>query len=456
VNPLSGLHAVRTALEPAAAIDPFSLTRTGSRLFRSDRVTLAGIGTAAVLPLPDGLDDPAALDHIVRGLASVECDDRLDRGDRPAPPAPVVAFGALPFDRSAASALVVPQLTFGWDALGSAWCTVVTREQTVLPHSKQELAAWLSGAGIMSGPDHARPNEARNDVDAVGPRISDEAFEEVVAEAIAAIRRGEFDKVVLARQVEVAMAHAVDVAALLRRWNTLEPACTLFSMPLPEGQFVGASPELLVERSADAVHSRPLAGTAGRQPGDDAGVWSADLLDSRKDVREHQFVVEAITDALLPYCRDLVAPSRPEVVPLRSMTHLGTDIAGTLEVRADGSVPHVLELLAALHPTPAVGGVPTEVARAVIDRLEPESRGAYAGPVGFVDGAGDGQWVVGIRSMTLRGREARLVAGVGIVEGSEPRAERIETDLKLRAVLDALAPEAATPATASAGRARIS
>jgi isochorismate synthase EntC len=167
---------------------------------------------------------------------------------------------------------------------------------------------------------------------------------------------------------------------------------------------------------------------------------SAPLFDSQKDVAEHRLVVDAITGALRPLSRDLEAPSRPELVRLRSMTHLGTEITGTLDPNADSSVPHVLALLADLHPTPAVGGVPDAAARSMIDRLEPQGRGAYAGPVGYVDAAGDGRWVVGIRSMTLQGHDALLSAGVGIVEGSEPRSERAEADLKLRAVLAALAP----------------
>jgi isochorismate synthase len=451
-DPLPELHGVRVALAGGASIDPFSLARTGARLLRSDRLTLVGLGTAAVLPLPNGLDDPGTLDHVVDALASVDCEDGLGRVDRDALPAPVLAFGALPFERSEGAVLVVPQLTVGRTEDGPVWCTVLASNRRARPHPEAELAAWLSGSGTPGSEPGRDPG--RNEAAVVGARTTDDHFERLVAEAIAAIRRDELAKVVLARQVDVAMADPVDVAALLRRWSRLEPACTVFSVPVADGQFVGASPELLVERSVDRVRSRPLAGTAGRRL-DEAAAESEHLLDSRKDLEEHRFVVEAIARALGQYCRHVDAPSRPEVVPLRSMTHLGTEITGQLDRRPDGSFPHVLELVGALHPTPAVGGVPTEAARATIDRLEPEGRGAYAGPVGFVDAAGDGRWVVGIRSMTVRGREARLVAGVGIVEGSEPRTERMETDLKLRAVLDALAPEADLPVIASGGRATI-
>lgn len=437
------LRGVRLALEADAAIDPFSLAGDDGRLLRSRRLTLVGLGCVAVLSLPEGLEDRAALDRVVQRLASIECDDALGATDRDGLPAPVVAFGALPFDRGDPATFVVPELTVGWNDDGRVWCTVLATDGGDLPRSPRELterlAARLAGLEVTrSGPD-----QRRHAIETLAPRTTDDEFERAVAEAIAAIDAGELTKVVLARQVDVAMTDPVEVPGLLGRWSEIEPACTVFSAPVDGGQFVGASPELLVERSGDRVRSRPLAGTTGSRPGDDPDLSSAALFDSEKDVAEHRLVVETIAGALGPLSRDLDAPSRPELVRLRSMTHLGTEIDGTLDQRADGSVPHVLELLGALHPTPAVGGVPRAAARAMIGRLEPRGRGPYAGPVGFVDAAGDGRFVVGIRSMTLRGRDARLAAGVGIVEGSEPRAERAEADLKLRAVLDALVPNAA-------------
>ena len=151
-------------------------------------------------------------------------------------------------------------------------------------------------------------------------------------------------------------------------------------------------------------------------------------------------VVEAIGEALGPLCSELDVPHRPDLVHLHNITHLGTSVAGTLTRRSDDSVPTALDLVAALHPTPAVGGVPRDRALALIARLEPETRGHYAGPVGYVDARGDGCWMLGIRSATVRGRDARLAAGVGVVEGSDPGTERVETVLKLTAVFDALAP----------------
>lgn len=261
----------------------------------------------------------------------------------------------------------------------------------------------------------------------------------MVAEALRSIDRGEVTKVVLSRQVDVTMGHAVVVADLLRRWHRLEPNCTVFSVPTPDGQFVGASPELLVERTGLQFRSRPLAGTARRSVSDSGGATPGALLESSKDGNEHRLVVEEIDRALRPISTRLSVPDHPDLVHLHTITHLGTGITGTLATEADGSAPTALDLVSVLHPTPAVGGVPAGQALPLIQRLEPHARGRFAGPVGYVDGRGDGTWMLGIRSMSVRGPSARLTAGVGIVEGSDPESELVETNLKL-AVFGALAP----------------
>jgi len=295
---------------------------------------------------------------------------------------------------------------------------------------RRQLADRAAARGTVAGTP-GRP--------VVTPRTTGDAFERSVAAVVEAIGRGEVAKVVLARAVDVRLDAEVDVPDLLRRWAVLEPACTVFSVPTPGGQFVGASPELLVERTGDRVRSRPLAGTAGRSPGPD-GRDPEPLLDSAKDAEEHRLVVQAIGEALAPVTTVLDVPDRPELVHLHAITHLGTTVEGTLRGAPDGGPPSVLHLLARLHPTPAVGGVPRDVAAALIGRLEPVARGTYAGPVGWVDGSGDGRWMVGIRAATVDGASVRMSAGVGVVAGSDPRAELLETDLKLRSVFEALAP----------------
>jgi isochorismate synthase len=269
----------------------------------------------------------------------------------------------------------------------------------------------------------------------------------MVEEALLAIHGGELAKVVLARQMDMTAEEPIDIAGLLRRWHRLEPDCAIFSLPGADGQFVGASPELLVERSGLRVRSRPLAGTTNRSPegsqsalATDVSILPAELMTSRKDGAEHRLVVEAIAERLGPLCSQLDVPPGPHLVHLHNLVHLGTSLAGTLVQMPGRPPPSALELVGALHPTPAVGGVPTQAACSLIDRLEPQSRGRYAGPVGYLDASGNGKWVLGIRAVTIRDRTARLAAGVGIVEGSDPRAELAETNLKFNAVFDALAP----------------
>ena len=153
----------------------------------------------------------------------------------------------------------------------------------------------------------------------------------MVDDALAAIGRGELVKVVLARQVDVTLDQPIDVPGLLRRWHDLEPNCTVFSVPTPTGQFVGASPELLVERPGSAVLSRPLAGTAERFVGDDGKRPAAASSSSRARMpHEHRLVVEAIAEALGPLCADLDVPDQPDLVHLHNIVHLGTTLRGTL------------------------------------------------------------------------------------------------------------------------------
>ncbi len=256
-------------------------------------------------------------------------------------------------------------------------------------------------------------------------------WEATVAAAVEAITAGALDKVVVAREVLVQCNRPIVVHDVLDRLRTLYPGCMVFSV---DG-FLGATPELLVERRDDAVRCHPLAGTYPRS-GDPAvdRQLAAKLLASPKERREHRYAVDQIADVLHPLCRELAVPEAPVVLPLRNVVHLGTDIRG----RLDEPAPTALELAALLHPTPAVGGTPTVSALDWLAEHENLDRGRYAGPVGWVDSRGDGSFAVGIRSAEVSGANARLFAGVGVVEGSDPRTELIETQLKLQALLAAL------------------
>jgi menaquinone-specific isochorismate synthase len=460
------ITAVRLPLDPGPAIDPFALAGPDGIVFCSGPRIRVGLGVALTIELARGLDAPDDLREAAGAVAAIATEDHAahhggpGRGDRTGPgSSAVAAFGAFPFDRSAGAALVIPEVLYGSDGDGEEWVTVVGSDHRRIPSGPTGLRSWLLGRSRERGGLDASESEDRaSGVQApphIVPRSSDAGFRAMVAEALAAIDRGEVAKVVLSRQVDVTMGHAIVVADLLRRWHRLEPNCTMFSVPTPGGQFVGASPELLVERTGLEFRSRPLAGTTQRAVADSGGATPGALLESPKDGNEHRLVVEGIDRALRPICDRLSVPDHPDLVHLHTITHLGTAITGTLAPGPDGSAPTALDLVSVLHPTPAVGGVPARTALPLIERLEPHARGRFAGPVGYVDGRGDGTWVLGIRSMSVRGPSARLTAGVGIVEGSDPESELVETNLKLSAVFDALAPGLPFP-TGDAARQAVS
>ncbi|MGH9099880.1 MAG: isochorismate synthase, partial [Acidimicrobiales bacterium] len=261
-----------------------------------------------------------------------------------------------------------------------------------------------------------------------------------VARAVADIRRGLLTKVVLARAVEVRLPVPAIPSRLLDTLWGGGRVFAPFSVPTPEGRLVGASPELVIGRHGRSIMSHAFAGTVALSPRrEDDGAQR--LFSSEKDRSEHRLVVEEIVQALGERCAALTVPSEPTVVRLRSDARLGTIIRGTLET-GDPRGATALALLALLHPTPAVGGVTRAAAQERISALEPASRGYWAGAVGWTDRAGDGEWVLGIRSVVTSGRRALVRAGAGIVTESDPEAELAETTVKLRPVLDALWPGA--------------
>lgn len=271
----------------------------------------------------------------------------------------------------------------------------------------------------------------------VRPVPAPEAYGAGVAAAVERLRGGELSKVVLARTLELTSDRPLDLPAVLQRLARRDPGGYTFAVPAGGGRtLIGASPELLLSRRGTAVLANPLAGSVPRSAdlGEDVRRAAA-LLESPKDLHEHAVVVDAIRAALAPYCRALEVPERPTLVRTAAMWHLATTITGEL---ADPTVS-ALELACALHPTPAVCGTPTAVARRVIGEVEPFDRGLYTGMVGWGDDTGDGEWVVTIRCAEADAEERRLrvYAGAGVVEQSRPEAELAETSAKFRTFLDA-------------------
>jgi isochorismate synthase len=436
VPPPTDLQAVTVALGPGEAVDPFAVAGEDGTLFAAGSLALAGRGEAAVLALPGGLGDRAGVAAVGEWLAAVPHDDRVG-----GPGTRVTAFASLPFDPGAAGELVVPALTYGRDAVGREWATVVGPAPGPDGEFLEGLRARLAGHGAAAPGPPAGPGVVR-----ITRRPDGPGYRDAVSVALGALAAGELQKVVLARSLILECDGPVRTGPALRRLQAAEPACTVFALPVAGGRFVGASPELLVRRRDRSVSSHPLAGTVALDA-TDAELERQHIdrfLASAKDRVEHSVVVDDIVSALGPLCASLTVPDAPSLVRLHTVAHLGTRIAGELS-GAPGAPPGALELLAALHPTAAVGGIPRAAALECIARLEPEGRGHWAGPVGWTDAAGDGEWMIGIRSATVRGREIVLLAGAGIVVGSDPDGELAETAVKLAPMLEAFAATGVDP-----------
>lgn len=318
-----------------------------------------------------------------------------------------IAFTSLAFaDGPTTSVLVVPRVVAGRDA-GVTW---VTELGDVPPVPVQPVTA---------------PVRLRYSADV----HSVVAHRAAVLAARERIRDGELDKVVLARDLLAEANADIDVRFVLRHLAVRYPQCWAFAV---DG-LVGATPELLVRRSGRQVSSLVLAGTTWPREGTSAERLALDLLASVKDRDEHGYAVASLVASLQRVCDD-VEVDPVEVLALRNVAHLATRVRGTL---TDGDAG-VLQVAAALHPTAAVGGTPAAAAVRLIDELEAMDRGRYAGPVGWVDAAGDGELGLALRSAELDGPTARLFAGGGIVAGSDPDTEVAETDAKFVPVRDAL------------------
>ena len=404
-------HLVARTVPLADAPDLLAEAGDDGIVWRDEDGGLAAHGVAARIDLPGGLADPAAADEVAAVLASIESLDEVGR-----PGCGPVAIGALPFDPAAPGELVVPARIVGRHG-DAGWLTVIGPD----------------GDKYENRPAPLRPQPP--DEFTLTSSMPHHAWKETIAEAVRVIEEGELRKVVLARRVDIEANRDFVISDVLERLAALYPSCMVFSVR----GFIGASPELLIRRTGDYIESHPLAGTVARSGdvhGDQALV--ARLMASPKARREHQVVVDVLRETLSPLCRELDVPDEPSIVGLRNVSHLGTRIRGRLEKGPDGGTPSALDLVARIHPTPAVGGTPTAVAIEYLQKVEGFDRGFYAGPVGWVDARGDGAWAIGIRCAEVAGPEAHLYAGNGIVAGSDPAEELAETQLKLQALLAAL------------------
>lgn len=378
----------------------------GRFAWRHEGAGFTASGMAARVPFGPGPDRFAKAAAEVAALL-----DDID-GDDPVglPGTGPIAVGAIPFLDSEEGELIVPARVVGRTEDGEWWMTDVTPAEAV-------DAPALRGLEPTSFV-----------VESDGGRL---AWTGAVGRALERIAAGELDKVVLARRVTVWADQPFPIPVVVERLRRSHPSCFTFA----SGGFIGASPELLLRRRGRWAWSRPMAGTVerGGSRAEDKRLVS-ELRASPKERDEHRLVVEDVEARLGAVCAEVFVKG-PEPIGLSSVTHLATTVTGRLEGAAP---PSALELAGVLHPTPAVGGEPREAALRAIAELEGFDRGFYAGPVGWVDRRGDGDWAVALRCAALDGRRAVLSAGAGIVAGSDPEAEWTETQAKLEPMMRAL------------------
>jgi salicylate biosynthesis isochorismate synthase/menaquinone-specific isochorismate synthase len=432
----------------AAPVDPTAVV-TGSRragepwfcLEQPDRrgAALASLGSVRELTGPASAERFTAVAAQWRSLAARAHAD----GPGPAPGSGLVAAGGFAFIADgggsrrwsgfSSSSLIVPELSLARQD-EQTWLTVnveVAPDDT-LEQLQARVSALLRQLRSRPLPLLDPAPTGRYDVHSTMPPSH---YEDAVARAVARIRAGELEKVVLAREVEVHAPVTHEPAAILGLLREAFPACFVFAVGRGEATFVAASPELLVRREGARASTVALAGSTRRSadPAVDDHLGEQ-LLRSDKDREENAIVARRIARALRPLAVWVTAAPEPVLVRVANIQHLAAPI------RAQLARPlSAIELTGLLHPTPAVGGEPPAEAERLIPALEGLDRGWYAGPVGWTDATGDGEFCVALRCALLRDQVAHLYAGAGIVRDSDPAGELAETEVKLQALLPLLA-----------------
>lgn len=366
---------------------------------------LVGWGEAARLDTsgPDRFADADAWWQRIREHMDVDDEVRLP-GTGP------VAFTSMAFaDSPGRSVLVIPEIIVG----------------------QRNGVRWITSIGGAE-PERAEPITHPGQVRYSDGQLSALEYRSAVAEAVARMRRpGGIGKTVLARDLIATTAEPLDARFLLTNLVDRYPGCWTFAV---DG-LVGATPELLLERTGNQVRSRVLAGTIWPRDGVPADELAEELLGSAKNRHEHSYALDSLTTGLAPYCRRLTVPEQPDVLRLRNVMHLSSDISGTL----DNGSASVLRMTKDVHPTAAVGGTPTGEAVGMINELERMDRERYAGPIGWIDGAGNGEFGLALRCAQIQdSRRVRLFAGCGIVADSDPDLEVAEAEAKFQPIREAL------------------
>ncbi len=408
--------------EARSDLDPFRVGIRSGLMWKGNGRTVAGIGEVLRIPI----ERPGGFATAQRRLAG-EVGEDVEPGAAAVPGTGPVAFGALDFDPTSDGELIVPAHVLCRTPTGELWLTAL---DPAAARSQATDDAMIAAA--LEGLPRFEPGPEPTTMTLQAALTPELWRDEVVGRARALIRSGELDKCVLARELVVHADAPFDQATLMARLDQTFPTANLF---LVDG-FFGASPELLVSRLGDVVRAHPLAGTLPRSTDPDRDrTLAAELLASDKNRWEHRITIDWLLDTLLPFCSYVDAEPEPSIVSLANVHHLGTRVEGRLSSPAAS----VLELVDALHPTPAVGGDPQKAALDLIGEIEQADRGRYAGPAGWVDGNGNGEFAVSVRSAQFVDPDrVRLFAGVGVVADSDLQAELDETRAKFKAILGAL------------------
>jgi menaquinone-specific isochorismate synthase len=326
-----------------------------------------------------------------------------------------ILFSSFSFDPNEPSVLIIPEIVLGHKN-GKSWITWIGNKN-------QPDITQISNSAISSEISWQKGS------------INEEKWREQVSAAITAIKSNQLEKVVLARDLNATSNTTIDIRNLMQRLEIEYPSTWLF---LVDG-LIGATPELLVRLNKSLVTSRVLAGTIRKSGNEDRDLaLAASLAKSSKDLEEHEYAVKSVADALAPFCSSTNVPESPFVLHLSNVMHLATDVTGVLNDSAKQA--DIFTLVEKLHPSAAVCGTPTEVAKKLIASLEEMNRGRYSGPVGWIDAHGDGEIAIALRCGQLSAdhKSIRIFAGCGIVAGSDPANEYAESQAKLMPMRTAL------------------
>ncbi len=359
-----------------------------------------------------------------------------------------VAFGSFAFSKKSTheSRLIVPEIVVGVRD-GQYWLTQLTFDDGELTEAgaRAALDRWLSGGStqgeVAAGADSAvvRSLPAAPGATLHTGSLSEEAWMAAVAAGVEEIRTGALEKLVLARDIVATVPSGVNAATVLRELAGRYRECWTYGV---DG-LVGATPEMLIQVEGRTAQARVLAGTLDRRDAHGEDGIPMDYAErvlggSEKQRHEHEIAIQSLTSQLAPFSEAMNAHDEPFILELPNVWHLASDVKAEL-TEVEGHVPTCLALINALHPTAAVCGTPTLVAGALIRKLEHLDRGPYAGPVGWLDAAGNGEWGIALRGAVIEATDrVRLYAGCGIVDGSQPEAELAETWAKFRPMLESL------------------